>query len=73
MAEQPAKPPGTTRKPGKTPGTAQKKPTAKRVQEPVIPESGLFTGLVDYGMWVQMFQDRSDEPSIGFRRGRIWA
>ncbi|MDF3149587.1 MULTISPECIES: cyanobactin biosynthesis PatC/TenC/TruC family protein [unclassified Streptomyces] len=59
--------------------TAVKTSTAKRAESkpapewnPVIPECGLFTGLVDYGMWVQMFQDRPEEPSTGFRRGRIW-
>ncbi|UGY91095.1 cyanobactin biosynthesis PatC/TenC/TruC family protein [Streptomyces gobiensis] len=74
MAEKPATAKTAAKK------TAVKTSTAKKARKkpapeehPVIPECGLFTGLVDYGMWVQMFQDRREEPSTGFRRGRIWA
>lgn len=35
----------------------------------------LDSGLVDYGMWVEMFQNTPPQPSPpeGYRRGRIWA
>jgi len=31
------------------------------------------TGLVDYAMWIYMFQDSDDTSDKSLRRGRIWS
>lgn len=38
-------------------------------------EHHLDAGLVDYGMWIRMFEEAPvpAPPPEGFRRGRIWA
>jgi cyanobactin cluster PatC/TenC/TruC protein len=41
---------------------------------PVASVHPLATGLVDYGMWVEMFSRATPvEASQPYRRGRIWA
>jgi len=41
---------------------------------PVASVHPLATGLVDYGMWVEMFSRAAPvEPSQLYLRGRIWA
>lgn len=31
------------------------------------------TGLVDYALWIYMFQDSDDTSDKSLRRGRIWS
>lgn len=50
------------------------RPKARRIlkyEKGPLPVGGLFTGLVDYGFWVDMFEGHEPVPGE-FRRGRIW-
>ncbi|HEY9473997.1 MAG TPA: cyanobactin biosynthesis PatC/TenC/TruC family protein [Mycobacteriales bacterium] len=42
---------------------------------PVLGAFQLDTGLVDYGMWIEMFTKAAPpaQPEQPYRRGRIWA
>jgi cyanobactin cluster PatC/TenC/TruC protein len=50
----------------------------KTTSDKPVPIPGAFqldTGLVDYGMWIEMFTQAAPptEPHQTYRRGRIWA
>jgi cyanobactin cluster PatC/TenC/TruC protein len=51
--------------------TGGPKPLDSKKSSP-LPDGGLFTGLVDYGFWQQMFEGHQPEKGE-YRAGRIWA